>query len=312
MSQAATALREPELKPVPDLDATLANGKNRDDPDFWKMKDGAQRQDAKFVQPKKKKGAGFFLAMLVAISAAGGALYYLKTHGLPIGKPKPAAMVAPGAALPGPLETSVPPLATPTRSDEKDSPVVLPSPAKVGATTVAPRASHNMAQTPAVTPVPVDTAQNFAAIKVVEARLDDLSKQVGTLADDIKTLIAGHAQSKEQLAQLTERARNTPAPVVAAIRPVAPRNQVARAAPPKPAQLATVNPAVGSTNLVSVDLWNGTPSVAISEGGSVRFMTPGDVTAQGLTVKNADPVTQQVTFGLPSGEEVVARVDTRK
>lgn len=308
----AAALREPTLTPVSELDETRAAATERKDPDFKRMSDGQRIDTTPPARAKRKKGGGFFAVMLVALAATAVAMYYFKTQGLPSETKKVVAMVAPGTSLPGPLEVSIPASVMPSSSVTSTATALSPPPAKAAANTAAPSAPQNTVQSTAVTTVPVDTAQNFVSIKVVEARLDDLSKQIGTLAVDIKTLIAGHAQSKEQLAQLSERARIAPAPVVAAARPAPPRYQVARAAPPKPAQAATVNAAVGSTNVVSVDLWNGTPSVVISEGENIRFMAPGDVTPQGLTVKTADPVSQQVTFGMPSGEEVIARVDARQ
>jgi hypothetical protein len=299
----AQAQQEPVLNPVPNFDQSAAAGTNRKDADFWTVKDGLPRLDKQFDASKKRKVAGFCLAVIISFAAAVGAYLYLKAHGLPSGPEKSAAVVAPGAALPGPLETSVPSVAA-----RSDVPSLSPPPAKVAVAPATPSAPQNIAQTAGLTAVLIDPAQNFAAIRAVEARLDDLSKQVGALAEDIKTLIAGHTQSKEQLAQLTERVRNAPAAVVAAARPAPPRYPVARVAAPRPAQPATVH---APNNLVSVDLWNGTPSVAISEGDHIRFMSPGDVTAQGLTVKKADPTSQQVTFAMPSGDEVTARVDAR-
>jgi hypothetical protein len=308
----ATVLEEPTLKPSPGEDETPAAGAQRNDTDFWKVKGAPPRQDSKVAEPKKKKGAGFFLAMILAFAGAGGAYYYLKTYVLPSGKPTSAPPVAPGAALPGPLESSVPASARPSGNAASSPTTFSTPPANVAADTAAPSVPQNVPESAAGTAAPVDTVQNFASIKVVEARLDDISKQVATLAEDIKTLIAGHAQNKEQLTQLMERARPAPAPVVAAARPVQPIYQVARAAAPKPVPRPPFNAAGSATNVVSVDMWNGTPSVAISEGDNIRFMSPGDVTAHGVTVKNADPVSQQVTFSMPSGEEVTARVDARK
>jgi hypothetical protein len=312
MAQAQTqTLHEPTLKPVSDLDESRVTGTHRNDPDLWKVKDEKRNVTEPPTRLKKKKSIGFFLVMAIALAATGGGIFYLKTHGVSPGMAKSVAQVASGASLPGPLEPSIAASVSPSTGAIGGTTASSQPVAKVTASAPTVTAPQNVAQTAAVTAMP-DTAQNFAAIKVVETRLDDISKQVATMADDLKTLIAGHAQSKEQVAQLTERARTAPAPVVAAARPAQLMYQVARAPAPKPVPRQPVNTAAGSTNVVSVDMWNGTPSVAISEGDSIRFMSPGDVTAQGLTVKNADPISQQVTFGMPSGEEVIARVDARK
>jgi hypothetical protein len=158
----------------------------------------------------------------------------------------------------------------------------------------------------------VDGVQSAASMPGILTRLDDLSKQVSALAEIIHQLIASNVQTREQVTQLAER-MHPAQPIVAATRPPQPRPIVVRAAaPPKSAVSAPLVNGPGSpTQLVSVDLWNGAPSVAIAEGQSVRFLSPGDVTTQGLVVKSADPAAQKVTFQTPSGESVVAGVEAR-
>lgn len=307
----APAFHEPDLSGAPDRDPKLGGEKGRTDANVWRPKDGHSPDARPPALAKKKKGLGFYLALAVAFAVTAGAYVHLKSQSLPPGKAKTVVPVPPGASLPGPLESRIP---EPARQSDRAAiganVAVLP-PTKEAVDAAAPSTSQQVAPTAPASAVPTDRVQNTSDIKAIEARLDDLTRQFGTMADEIKTLIAGHAQSKEQLAQLT--ARSTPAPVAAAARPTPPtppRQYFARATTPKP--VATVNASGRSTSVVSVDVWNGTPSVAIAEGDGIRFMSLGDVTAQGMTVKRADPVAQQVTFSMPSGDEVTARVDAPK
>lgn len=304
----APALHEPELKAVAAANGEVESTQHRSASDIWKVNGGQSRDAGPPAATRKKKGLGFYVALAVAFTVAAGAYFHLKSQGPSAWKGKTAVPVPPGASLPGPLESRVPEPARQSDSAAIGANVAVLPTTKEAVDAAAPSASQQVAPTAPAPAVPTDTVQNAAAIKAIEAQLDDLTRQVGTMADEVKTLIAGHAQSKEQLTQLT--ARNTPAPVAAATRPTPPRQFVARATTPKP--VAAVNASGRSTSVVSVDVWNGTPSVAIAEGDSIRFMSPGDVTAQGMTVKRADPVAQQVTFSMPSGDEVTARVDAPK
>lgn len=122
--------------------------------------------------------------------------------------------------------------------------------------------------------------------------------------------------------QLEQQAAMTSAPVAAVSAPAPAPRPVAKAAAPaamttastaKPAKkdrkTASANDGVAaqptpklSGQLVSVDMWNGQPSVVVASGlpgdRRIRVLRPGDV-VNGLALRSADPVTQSATFAVP-------------
>ena len=67
-----------------------------------------------------------------------------------------------------------------------------------------------------------------------------------------------------------------------------------------------------ATRVISVDTWDGRPSVSVQMGSEVRFFSEGDVVARAL-LRKADPTTQRVEFvnaagaGMPAGGSVEQR-----
>jgi hypothetical protein len=57
--------------------------------------------------------------------------------------------------------------------------------------------------------------------------------------------------------------------------------------------------------VLSLDSWNGRPSVSVQVGSEVRFFSEGDVVANAL-VRRADPATQRVKFVSASGLPIPA------
>lgn len=104
-------------------------------------------------------------------------------------------------------------------------------------------------------------------------------------------------------------ARPKPAPVQKVAKattpkaPAAPKaSQPVKAAPVQVAKQPTAPAPKLSGQLVSVDMWNGQPSVVVASGIAgdrrVRVLRPGDV-INGLALRSADPVTQSATFAVP-------------
>ncbi len=104
-------------------------------------------------------------------------------------------------------------------------------------------------------------------------------------------------------------ARPKPAPVQKVAKattpkaPAAPKaSQPVKAAPVQLAKQPTAPAPKLSGQLVSVDMWNGQPSVVVASGIAgdrrVRVLRPGDV-INGLALRSADPVTQSATFAVP-------------
>ncbi len=129
------------------------------------------------------------------------------------------------------------------------------------------------------------------------------------------------AQLQKQLEQQAARA-SVPAAAVSAPAPAPAPRPVAKAAAPaatitastakpsrKDRKTASANDGVAaqpapklSGQLVSVDMWNGQPSVVVASGlpgdRRIRVLRPGDV-VNGLALRSADPVTQSATFAVP-------------
>jgi hypothetical protein len=85
--------------------------------------------------------------------------------------------------------------------------------------------------------------------------------------------------------------------------PAAPKaSQPVKAAPVQVAKQPNAPAPKLSGQLVSVDMWNGQPSVVVASGIAgdrrVRVLRPGDV-INGLALRSADPVTQSATFAVP-------------
>lgn len=104
-------------------------------------------------------------------------------------------------------------------------------------------------------------------------------------------------------------ARPKPAPVQKVAKATTPKapaapnaSQPVKAAPVQVAKQPTAPAPKLSGQLVSVDMWNGQPSVVVASGIAgdrrVRVLRPGDV-INGLALRSADPVTQSATFAVP-------------
>jgi hypothetical protein len=71
--------------------------------------------------------------------------------------------------------------------------------------------------------------------------------------------------------------------------------------------VATEPPAVPQLpRILSVDIWNGRPSVSVQVGSEVRFIAEGDTVAD-AHLRKADPATQRVEFVSASGVVVPTR-----
>ena len=53
--------------------------------------------------------------------------------------------------------------------------------------------------------------------------------------------------------------------------------------------------------LLSVDTWDGRPSVVVASGQQTRILQPGD-SINGITLKHADPVSGRATFSTGTGQ----------
>lgn len=114
-------------------------------------------------------------------------------------------------------------------------------------------------------------------------------------------------------AQQPAKAESPSTQETASARPITRKPVRAKASAPAPATqvaAASSKPAL-SGQLVSVDMWNGEPSVVVASGipgdRRVRVLRPGDV-INGMALKSADPVTRTATFVAPGSPGVTLSV----
>lgn len=109
-----------------------------------------------------------------------------------------------------------------------------------------------------------------------------------------------------------------PAKASPPVRAAQPQPQrVARAQPvakPKAAEAeAPAKPQAASPRLISVDMWNGEPSVVVASGipgdKRMRVLRPGDV-VNGMALRSVDPVTRSVTFAGPESRSITLSMAT--
>ena len=119
---------------------------------------------------------------------------------------------------------------------------------------------------------------------------------------------------RQELNRLVDEKTAKPAPPVqqARVASAAPRRsgvsrRLARTAARPAIRAATVAPAAPSpapelqARLLSVDSWDGRPSVVVASGTQTRILQPGD-SLNGITLKHADPVSGRATFTTGTGQ----------
>jgi hypothetical protein len=143
---------------------------------------------------------------------------------------------------------------------------------------------------------PAALAQQLAEIQQAYARLLDQAQQAEQRIERIETDVT---QLRHQLAM--SRAAQTRAQRQS--KALARQLRATRAA--TFAQAGQPSPAV-----LSVDTWNGRPSVSVQVGKEVRFFSEGDHVGNAL-VRRADPATQRVEFVGMSGPASAAPADVR-
>jgi hypothetical protein len=127
----------------------------------------------------------------------------------------------------------------------------------------------------------------------------DLKQRVQKLEDAL--LVMQTRQDQYDAKHGATDAAPKPSPLAERARPAHYRSRAAAAEPKavaSAAEAAAPQPALG-TQLLSVDMWGGTPSVVVTSGlnGDTRTRTlrPGD-TMNGVTLRAADPATGRATF----------------
>lgn len=154
-------------------------------------------------------------------------------------------------------------------------------------------------------PVGPDNTELLQRLQRMELLLAQLQKQLEQQA--AATVLSAPAEAG--VVGPVPAARPKPAPVQKVAKATTPKapaaskaSQPAKAAPVQVAKQPTAPAPKLSGQLVSVDMWNGQPSVVVASGIAgdrrVRVLRPGDV-INGLALRSADPVTQSATFAVP-------------
>lgn len=210
--------------------------------------------------------------------------------------------------------------------------VPAPEPASAGADLVSSLDGQPVLHTPAAGAEPAGSAMTVAAAVPAPESTPPAEAPHPSAGPDNTELLQRLQRMELLLAQLQKQleqqaaATSLSAPAAGVVGPVpaarpkpAPVQKVAKATTPKapaapkasqpvkaaPVQLAKQPTAPApklSGQLVSVDMWNGQPSVVVASGIAgdrrVRVLRPGDV-INGLALRSADPVTQSATFAVP-------------
>ncbi|MBL5976290.1 hypothetical protein JAO85_03305 [Comamonas sp. NyZ500] len=193
------------------------------------------------------------------------------------------------------------------------------------AAAAAPAGSAPITAAPAPTMAVAPTAVATATPVGVDPEVLDRMKRM----EDMMLLMSQQLAAMQQANALAGKTSAAPAPApavapaAAQAAPVeqpsprpAPKRVMVKAKPATPRQAAKVvaaKPAAApaGAQLVSVDMWNGEPSVVVASGvpgdRRVRVLRPGDV-VNGLSLKSADPVSRTATFVAPGSQGLTLSV----
>ncbi len=201
------------------------------------------------------------------------------------------------------------------------------APQRTEAAAVAPAGSAPITGAPAPTMAVGPTAVAPATPVGVDPQMLDRMKRM----EDMMLLMSQQLAAMQQANALAGKTSAAPAlaparavaPAAAQGAPVeqpsprpAPKRVMVKAKPATPRQAAKVvaaKPAAApaGAQLVSVDMWNGEPSVVVASGvpgdRRVRVLRPGDV-VNGLSLKSADPVSRTATFVAPGSQGLTLSV----
>lgn len=193
------------------------------------------------------------------------------------------------------------------------------------AAAAAPAGSAPITAAPAPTMAVAPTAVATATPVGVDPQVLDRMKRM----EDMMLLMSQQLAAMQQANALAGKTSAAPAPApavapaAAQAAPVeqpsprpAPKRVMVKSKPATPRQAPKVvaaKPAAApaGAQLVSVDMWNGEPSVVVASGvpgdRRVRVLRPGDV-VNGLSLKSADPVSRTATFVAPGSQGLTLSV----
>ena len=204
-----------------------------------------------------------------------------------------------------------------------------PQPTAAGA--ASPAAAAPVAQTAvqAVSQASVDPALD-ERMRRMEQLMLEMSQQLAQMKNQ-QASAGPSAPSPGAVPRPTVQPAPMPQVAPATTAPVAPQRtlvQATLARAPQPQRLARAQPLVKpkavpsevptkpqtySPRLISVDMWNGEPSVVVASGipgdKRMRALRPGDV-VNGMALRTVDPLTRSVTFVGPNSQVVTLSMAT--
>lgn len=152
------------------------------------------------------------------------------------------------------------------------------------ATAAAPASSAASGALSGVAPeVSAAMARQLAELRSAHEHLMQQSQETGQRLDRIEADVAEHKQQFEKNKAARAKAERQARTLTRQLR-------VAQAAATEERAAQRLPPTV-----LSVDTWNGRPSVSVQVGTEVRFFSEGDMVADAL-LRRADPTTQRVEF----------------
>lgn len=172
-----------------------------------------------------------------------------------------------------------------------NSQTLFPSPAALASGAASGAASS---ATPRAAPeVPAAVTRQLAALKTAYEhllqQLQEADQRIAQVESDLAALKQQVQKSHAAQAKAQRQARELARQLHAARTPA-----------------SETPPLQQPPTVLSVDTWNGRPSVSVQVGAEVRFLAEGDTVANAL-LRKADPATQQVEFVSTSGAVMPTR-----
>lgn len=255
-----------------------------------------------------------------------------------------ATELAPGAIGPAIADTTAAPSMTeigavePAAAPEQVAVDAQPAPSSAAtAPATSPFASTLPTAVTATLAAPARAQPTAAADADMLARMQRLETMLATVTQQLADMKAAQAHPGQALvANPTANSAGAPQPAAKPIPTVpqaveaesrpAPKLLLVKAEPsravtsrpsrqkPAAAPVVAEKPKSGlGGQLVSVDMWNGEPSVVVTSGipgdRRVRVLRPGDV-VNGLSLKSADPVARTATFVAPGSQGLTLSVNS--
>lgn len=283
MTATAPAWTEPTL--IVDNDGT-PTAPEEVNSQFGSQPNNHDKTRAAAIEKSKRFGLWRYLLLLLVLGFLGAAWHWLTPVALQIELPW-SRLSANSNDVAATQSDAQPPASIPTESSQTITP---------------PRAAPTYG-------LPMEIINGYAEVKVIDAKLIDVLARLEHLTNDVQRLSIADVRREEQLAHMKASVRARP--TVRTIKSDTPTSGPLTQRSPTPAQPSEsarpIDSRDASVTVLAVDSWNGTPSVAVSRGGVIHFLAPGDTTSDGLLLKSADPGSQQAVFGLPTGQTSTLR-----